>query len=468
MNPRRLLMLIVLALASLNVLAATTLGEIGACGPKLLRVRLSEFLSETDFRKLRFQLLDAMRTQIPATPTDIDVEGAFGGVTLTLDANASLEEGQFVALLDENNKLLDIKPVLIAPEMLQFDPLTPREIKATFLCLVKPGTAHIVVTRNKRDTEISATVAPDSTGRVVRVIATAPLIHKDKVKVTAELTTGGVATLAGEVDFEAPKDIESSTIYVGGKVEVAEASKPKLLIDLKYDGHSFPLRNSTQWSHGPAILVDAATQDADGEGTASIGYGFRRMDYRTLVGQDGKSDTADDKFILMRTDITPTFEADDGLNSRNLIVDIEHQWQFPGTKWSFKPGIGIEGGTNLALKTKLEEFSDYRVLRPTVDLYVARKFKGIGAFKEISFSVDTQSRYLLEDEPDVELLPRSEQTDDTKTKTVGANGLKLYGKAALTFGLTEAFAIALDYEVGERPPLFGENNKAGISIVFAF
>ncbi|HEX6641492.1 MAG TPA: hypothetical protein VF215_10295 [Thermoanaerobaculia bacterium] len=466
---RRLLWFLTVALfLRVEAFGASALGEIGACGPKLLRVRLDEFVDEPSFRKLKFQLLDAMRATIPTTPTDIAIVDAFGGVTLTLGPNDNLAEGQFVALLDENDRLLDIKPVLLAPEMLQFDRLTPTRIQATFLCVVNPATAKVTVTRNKKDAGITATLDDGSTGRIVKLITSAPLMNEDKVEVTADLTTGGAATVEGKVDFEAPKDLESSTFYVGGKIEAAENSKPKILIDFKYDGHQFPVGNSTRWSHGPSILIDAATQDSDGEGKATIGYGLRRRGYRTTSGADGKPGTPDDRFILTRLDITPSFEADDGLNTRNLIADIQYQALFPGSKWSFKPAIGIEGGTNLAIKTKLEEFSDYNILRPTVDLYLARTFKGIGGLKEISFSIDTQSRYLLEDEPDVEPLPKSEQTDDETTKTIAADGFKFYGKASLTFGLTENYSIALEYEVGEQPPLYGENNKGSLSVVYSF
>ena len=81
---------------------------------------------------------------------------------------------------------------------------------------------------------------------------------------------------------------------------------------------------------------------------------------------------------------------------------------------------------------------------------------------------DLPGRYLIEDEPSVVPLPTNEQTDDTTTKNVAADGFGFYAKAALTFGFTETFGIALEYEFGERPPLYGENNKGGVSVVYSF
>lgn len=36
------------------------------------------------------------------------------------------------------------------------------------------------------------------------------------------------------------------------------------------------------------------------------------------------------------------------------------------------------------------------------------------------------------------------------------------------FSFTENLGISLEYERGERPPLYGDNNKGGIALVYAF
>lgn len=431
------------------------------CG--VVRAEITPIQTTAKFANLTFELLDPTGTPVAITSTPIDAGGGFvQGATLT-PASAVVGKG-FHVVLREGVTIRTIKPVAATTDVIFLDRARRYDLEVTFPCAVDTSKLAVTVTRDDKPVPgLVATVVPNrSTDTIATVRLNKPLIHKDTVTVVAP-SGAGTVTVEKEVDFEAPADIEAATVYVGGKLELAEGSKPKVLVDLKYDTSRRRLANSIRWTHGPSVLVDAATQDSDGEGTATAGYTFRLLSYQARRDGDGGR-----RFTIGQTDFTPKFEADDGLNSRNIIADIRHQWHFAGNPWNVKPAFGLEGGTNLALKTNLEEFSDYNILRPTFDFYVGRTFEGRGGLKSIGVSLDTQSRFLVEEEPDVEPLPKSAQTADAKTETIGADGFKFYGKASLTFGFTEVFGISLDYEYGERPPLYGDNNKGGVSLVFSF
>jgi hypothetical protein len=442
-----------------------TLGTIVVCG-STMRADVEPALPLAEFPTFEFVLVDPHGVHVPIDVTPRTAGGdVFLGANLRTNPARTITEGFFLELLRANT-ILDVKPVPVSSSSVKFRRERPGEITATFPCSVDPLSVKVAV----GDREVPATVDQQaSSKRVMTLRLTTPLEHEDSVEITAKSLDGGdLVSVKGDVDFEAPEDIESAVIYVGGKVELDEGSKPNVLVDLKYDGALHPIGHSISWFHGPSLLVDAATQDDDGESSATAGWRFRHLRYFVTRGKDAAPGTADDRFVLTRLDVTPEIELGDGLDSRNLIADLDYEWQFAGAKWDFRPAVGLESGTNLALKTKLESFSDYRIVRPTVDLYLARDFEGIAGTKAIKFSISVQSRYLLEREPDVEPLPRAQQTDDEKTFTrFFEDGFKMYGKASLTFGLTENFSIALEYERGERPPLYGDNNKGGISIVFS-
>jgi hypothetical protein len=431
------------------------------CGA--IEAGLNPIQPPVEFSQLSFELLAPDGASVNVTVSAIVGGGDVEAAKLLLPAGLVIEKGYFV-VMKKGTAILDIKPVPVTSDILLFDVRRRSEFGVTFLCDVDPNTVKVEVKRDGNAVSgLTEKILEGSSASVMTLRLNKTLRHEDAVTVTATAQSGAVTTVEGEVDFAAPADIDAATIHVGGAVKVSEGSKPVVLVDLKYDGIKRPIGNSIRWNSGPSLLVDAQTQDSDGEGKATIGYGFRYLDY---IGSPKFGDAM--RFVLTRLDIVPEFEADDGLNTRNVLLDTRQQWQFAGSKWNARPAIGIELGTNLAQKTKLEEFSGYSMLRPTFDFFLARKFKGVGMFKEISFSIDTQSRYLLDEEPDVEPLPRAEQTADTKTKTVANDGFKFYGKASLTFGLTENFGIAFEYETGEQPPLYGENNKGSVSIVYAF
>jgi hypothetical protein len=466
MMKRALLFFALIAMGGVSAFAADppTLGDLSLCGKTLkANIEADPLPPLADFDRWKFYLVDSSNR----TPLDAKAVEDFGkttnpedlivsGVILTLP-NPIAAEDSFLEFR-QDSLLVDMQRIPIKSDSVVFSASRRSQITVTFPCEVEQVKVEV-----KRDGETLPTTSQflrESNKRVLNIALTQALVNEDTVTITGQTAAGDTVTVEKEIEAEAPADIDSAVVYVGGKLEVAEDSKPKILIDLKYDKKLRRIGNSPSWTHGPSLLVDAATQDSDGEGKATLGYGVRWLGYIETPK----------RFILERFDATAALEADDGLNTRNLIADISYQLQFPGEKWNFKPAIGLEGGTNLAIKTKLEEFSDYNMLRPTVDLVLSREFKDFkfAGLKSVTFSIDTQSRYLLEDEPDVEPLPKSEQTDDETTKTIAADGFKFYGKASLTFGLTENYSIALEYEVGEQPPLYGENNKGSLSVVYSF
>ena len=436
------------------------------CGT-IITIEIKKPLPPADFAHLGFELRDGNWNAVSTTLRPIDAGGIISGATLTL--TLPLPSTSLFAVLQKDGIVVDTEPVPQATDLLHFDPFNPRKLEATFRCEVDPKTIKVNITREKKEKEVSL-LDKVGTNIVVMLHLGDVLRHEDQVKVTAMALNGGSLTVTKEVPFPKPEDQENALLYASGKLELAEDSKPNVLVDFKLDLRTFSIRDSIEWFHGPAVLVDAATQDEEGAGTATLGYGVRKLGFFVLKGADNATPTNDDRFILTQLDLAALLELDSGLNNRSFVTDARYQLQFPGLPWDLRPSIGVELGKNLS-RPKSDDFEGYEILRPTLDLYVGREWEieGVQVVKAITFSIDVQSRFLFESEPDTVKLPPSQRTEDMTTKLQPFdNGGKAYGKATLKFDFSEHVGIALEYERGERPPLYGNENKGGIAVVYAF
>lgn len=464
----RKVILAVIALSAYDAMADTSLKTAAGCGTAAVDARLAKSVNDADFKTLKFRLVDAHLQEIATTVTPIDLGGGvFAGAHL-VPASGSVDETDFVEVTDLNANVLDIKQMTLASGTITFSPSRRSIIDVTFPCAAM---GPLTVKRN--DTLVNGVNgALNARGRAATLHLPNLLRNKDKIVVEADAVGGGTARAEATVKFDKPSDIDSAVFYASGKLEADQGTKPKVLVDFKLDQRLFPVQHSIAWTHGPTVLVNASTHDSDGEGTATLSYGVRRFADQTTPGPDHLLGTEDDRIIVTQLDAAPTLEFDDGLNTRNAIADMRYQWQFPGTAWDLRPAIGFEGGRNLSIKTKLASFDHYHIARPRFELNLARKWKPTRAFldiEKVTLSLDTQTRYLIDGEPDTVPLPRSQRTADSKTTTrLFRHGVKSYGKLSLSFDFPGNIGIAFQYERGERPPLYGDNKKGSAAVVIAF
>lgn len=310
------------------------------------------------------------------------------------------------------------------------------------------------------------------------------LLHGDDVSVSTVLQ-GTSRKVMSTAKFNAakPKDKASSTVFLAMNAEAGKGQDFAVGLDLKIsDPFLVKLREGGSldkgfysWTLGPVMEAEISSTDKNDTNRFSYFLNWRRLGLRT---------PSDKRWISTVIDVGPKLEFDTGFNNRNAVAAFTTDFVLLGADlkcpfgskdnkdcWiAFRPTVGAEAGTNFGIEGDHPDIEDYSIARGVGGFYFSwtRKFQESN-LNAISFSIDGRARYLFEEEGDFEDNPGGRMNPDGSTATLIKNdGLKAFGKATLSFAISENFAIVAEYSRGERPPVFKDEDKVKASFAFAF
>lgn len=424
-------------------------------------------------------------------PTDPDYFDRFL-IVLTTGKDFSLSETYSLIILSLEDASSRVKPGLVPVDklggMLTVTPLRPDRINVVFFgpdVRMSTDTKDISVQVKRKDSvrELVLARPPETVGTqnlVLYINPLTPLQHGDVLMVTTMLEGGkGQVVSTKEIKFPKPKDKASSLVFLSMAGESGKGQDPVVSLDLKVaNPYLIPLGKEkgsletrlSSWTFGPVVEAEISSTDKNNTNRFSNALNFERL-VVNLPKQRGYA-----------IDLAPKIEFETGFSNRNAIASAQGELIFLGADWRcpgsnnkdcwivFRPALGAEAGTNFGLEGDHEGLEDYSITRAVGGFYFSwtRKSQRVD-LNSISFSVDGRARYLFNEEADFEPNPGGKKNPDGSTASlVGGDGWKPYGKAALSFAISENYAISLEYSRGERPPLFKDEDKVKLTFAFAF